>query len=70
MSPEDAKNAVKCGVAAIIVSNHGGRQLDGSPSTLECLTHIVEAVKNTGIEIILDSGIQNGAEILFALRYM
>ncbi len=65
LDKEDAKEAVKAGADAIIVSNHGGRQLDGAPSSIRVLPEIVEAVgKET--EIHIDGGIRNGQDILKA----
>ncbi len=66
LDPEDAKLAVAVGVDAIIVSNHGGRQLDGAPATIEALPAIVEAV-GSQIEIWLDSGIRSGQDVIKAL---
>ncbi len=63
---EDAKMATKTGADAIIVSNHGGRQLDGAPSTISVLPEIVDAVGDK-IEIHLDSGIRSGQDVLKAL---
>jgi len=61
----DAKAAVKAGADAIIVSNHGGRQLDGAPSSIRVLPEIVKAVGDK-TEIHLDGGIRNGQDILKA----
>jgi len=66
MDPEDAKLAVAVGADAIIVSNHGGRQLDGAPSTIEALPAIVDAVSSQ-VEIWLDSGIRSGQDVIKAL---
>jgi len=66
LDPEDAKLAVAAGADAIIVSNHGGRQLDGAPSTIEALPAIVDAV-GSQIEIWLDSGIRSGQDVIKAL---
>jgi len=66
MDPRDARNAVRSGADALIVSNHGGRQLDGSPSTITMLPTIVEAVQGE-IEIWLDSGIRSGQDVLKAI---
>ena len=63
---EDAKMAVKTGADAILVSNHGGRQLDGAPSTISVLPEIVDAVGDK-IEIHLDGGIRSGQDVLKAL---
>jgi isopentenyl diphosphate isomerase/L-lactate dehydrogenase-like FMN-dependent dehydrogenase len=64
--PADAKLAVEYGMDAIVVSNHGGRQLDGSISSIESLPAIVDAVKGR-IEIIFDGGIRRGTDIIKAL---
>jgi L-lactate dehydrogenase (cytochrome) len=63
---EDAKNAAKTGAAALIVSNHGGRQLDGAPSSISVLPKIVEAVGDE-IEVMFDGGIRTGQDVLRAL---
>jgi L-lactate dehydrogenase (cytochrome) len=61
-----ARNAAKTGVAAISVSNHGGRQLDGAPSAITALPKIVDAV-GSEIEVMMDSGIRTGADMVRAL---
>jgi len=66
LDPEDAVMAAKTGADAIIVSNHGGRQLDGAPSSIEALPAIVEAVGDQ-IEVQFDGGIRSGQDILKAL---
>lgn len=66
MSVEDARRAVDIGASAIILSNHGGRQLDGSRAPFDQLRAIVDAVGGE-IEIILDSGIRRGTHVLKAL---
>jgi len=66
MDVEDARLAAGCGADALIVSNHGGRQLDGAPSTIEALPAIVEAVSDR-IEVWLDSGIRSGQDVLKAV---
>lgn len=63
MEAEDARHAVDAGADAIVVSNHGGRQLDGAPSTIACLPSIVDAVGNQ-TEIWLDSGVRSGQDVL------
>ena len=65
MESEDAELAVKSGADALIVSNHGGRQLDGAPSTIKALPDVVSAV-GSDIEVWLDSGIRSGQDILKA----
>ncbi|KAL2072537.1 hypothetical protein VTL71DRAFT_11880 [Oculimacula yallundae] len=64
--PEDAKLAVRYGVDGIVVSNHGGRQLDGAVGSLEMLPEIAEAVGDK-LTIIFDSGIRGGVDIIKAL---
>ncbi|KAJ9072084.1 Hydroxyacid oxidase 1, variant 2 [Entomophthora muscae] len=66
LTAEDAKLAVKSGASAIIVSNHGGRQLDYAPATIEVLSEIVSAV-NGEIEVYLDGGIREGTDVIKAL---
>ena len=63
---EDAKLAAKTGASALVVSNHGGRQLDGAPSTISMLPKIVDAV-GSEIEIMFDGGIRSGQDVLRAL---
>jgi L-lactate dehydrogenase (cytochrome) len=63
---EDAKSAAETGADAIIVSNHGGRQLDGAPSSISVLPGIVDAVGHK-IEIHLDGGIRSGQDVLKAV---
>ena len=65
LDPEDAKMAAKLGVDAIIVSNHGGRQLDGALSSIRMLPSIVEAVDGK-CEVWMDGGIRSGQDILKA----
>ncbi len=66
LDPEDAKQAVAHGADAVIVSNHGGRQLDGAPSSIKVLPEIVDAVGGR-TEVYLDGGIRSGQDILKAL---
>ena len=66
MSVEDAKRAVDIGCTAIMISNHGGRQLDGSRAPFDQLAKIVDAVGDK-IEIILDGGVRRGTHVLKAL---
>lgn len=66
LAPEDARLAVQHGAAAIIVSNHGGRNLDTVPATIEALPGIVEAVQGQ-IPVLLDGGIRRGTDVLKAL---
>ena len=69
MEPEDAVLAARSGADALVVSNHGGRQLDGAPSSIAALSDIVQAVRaeNSKIEIWLDSGIRSGQDVLKAI---
>ena len=66
MSVEDAKRAIDIGCTAVIVSNHGGRQLDGSRAPFDQLSEIVDAVGDK-IEVILDGGVRRGTHVLKAL---
>ena len=66
MSAEDARLAVEHGVDAIIVSNHGGRQLDGLPGAIEVLPEVVEAVRGRA-EVIFDGGIRRGSDAVKAI---
>ena len=66
VTAEDATLAVEHGAAAIVVSNHGGRQLDGVPATLGALPEVVEAVAGR-VEIYLDGGIRRGGDVAKAL---
>ncbi|HEY7356539.1 MAG TPA: alpha-hydroxy acid oxidase [Ktedonobacterales bacterium] len=66
LTAEDAARAVEAGVDGLIVSNHGGRQLDGVLPTIEALPEVVEAV-NGRCEVYMDGGIRRGADILKAL---
>ena len=63
---EDAEIAAKSGAQALVVSNHGGRQLDGAPSSIEVLPEIVDAV-GSQIEILFDGGIRSGQDVMRAL---
>jgi 4-hydroxymandelate oxidase len=66
ISPEDGRRAIDYGVDGIIVSNHGGRNLDLLPATIDALPGIVEAVAGR-IPVLLDSGIRRGTDVLTAL---
>jgi len=65
LSPEDARLANECGADGIIVSNHGGRQLDGAIAPLRCLSAVREAAGE--MAVMLDSGIRRGTDVLKAL---
>ncbi|GJH29354.1 alpha-hydroxy acid oxidase [Caballeronia novacaledonica] len=66
LCPEDASAASQTGADAIVVSNHGGRQLDGAPSTIRVLSSVVEAVQQR-TEVWLDGGISSGQDVLKAI---
>src|SRR5205085_2142431 len=63
---DDAKLAARTGASALIVSNHGGRQLDGAPSSISALPGIADAV-GADIEVMFDGGIRSGQDLLRAL---
>ncbi len=66
LHPDDARRAVDAGADGVIVSNHGGRQVDGAVATLDALPDIVEAVGGR-VPVLLDSGIRTGADVFKAL---
>ena len=66
LTPEDARRAVASGAAAVWVSNHGGRQLDGAPATLEALPGVARGVSGR-VPIIFDGGVRRGADALKAI---
>jgi L-lactate dehydrogenase (cytochrome) len=66
MSADDARRAADIGATAIIVSNHGGRQLDGAAASIEVLPEIAKAV-GSQLEVILDGGVRRGVHVLKAL---
>lgn len=66
LSADDARRAVDAGAAALVVSNHGGRQLDGVPASLRTLPEVVAAVGGR-IEVLMDGGIRRGTDIVKAL---
>jgi L-lactate dehydrogenase (cytochrome) len=63
---EDARRAVAAGAQAIVVSNHGGRQLDGVPATLDMLPEVVRTVGDE-VEVLMDGGVRRGSDIVKAL---
>ena len=63
---DDAERAVKAGASGIVVSNHGGRQLDTAPATIDVLGSITQAVGN-GIDVLFDGGIRRGTDVVKAL---
>jgi L-lactate dehydrogenase (cytochrome) len=66
LAPEDARRAVDCGADGIVVSNHGGRQLEGAVSSIAALPAVADAVAGR-LEILLDSGIRRGTDVIKAL---
>jgi len=67
MTAADARRAREAGADAIVVSNHGGRQLDGLPATLDVLPEIVAALADAPLPVLVDSGIRRGSDIVKAL---
>lgn len=65
-SPADAKRAVEVGASAIMISNHGGRQLDAAPAPIDCVAAIRDAVGDR-LELIVDGGVRRGTHVLKAL---
>jgi isopentenyl diphosphate isomerase/L-lactate dehydrogenase-like FMN-dependent dehydrogenase len=63
---DDARRAVEAGAAGIVVSNHGGRQVDGAVAALDCLPEIVAAVGDR-VEVLFDSGVRGGADVVKAV---
>jgi L-lactate dehydrogenase (cytochrome) len=63
---DDARLAVRTGATALVVSNHGGRQLDGAPSSISMLPRIADAV-GSEIEVLFDGGIRTGQDVMRAL---
>jgi len=66
LTAEDAELACRHGVSGIVVSNHGGRQLDGVPATLDVLEEVVEAVDGR-VEVLVDGGVRRGTDVIKAL---
>jgi isopentenyl diphosphate isomerase/L-lactate dehydrogenase-like FMN-dependent dehydrogenase len=66
LTGEDARRAVEHGAAGIVVSNHGGRQLDGTQATSDVLAEVVDAVAGAA-EVFVDGGIRRGSDVLKAL---
>jgi 4-hydroxymandelate oxidase len=66
LDPSDARRAVNCGASAVVVSNHGGRQLDGAVAAVEALPGVVEAVAGR-CQVLVDSGLRSGGDVLKAL---
>ena len=66
LRPEEATRAVGIGLDGIIVSNHGGRKLDGVPAGIEMLPRVAEAVAGK-VEVLMDGGVRRGTDVLKAL---
>jgi isopentenyl diphosphate isomerase/L-lactate dehydrogenase-like FMN-dependent dehydrogenase len=66
LTVDDAKRAVACGADAVIVSNHGGRQLEGAPATLRALPEVADAVGDTA-EVLMDGGVRRGSDVIKAI---
>ncbi|MEP9350806.1 alpha-hydroxy acid oxidase [Xanthobacter sp. KR7-225] len=66
LDPDDARTAVACGADAVVVSNHGGRQLDHAPSSVSVLAAIAEAVRGKA-EVFMDGGVRSGQDVAKAL---
>ena len=66
LNPDDADKAVKVGASGLLVSNHGGRQLDTVPATIEALPSVVARIKGR-IPVLVDGGIRRGTDLLKAL---
>ena len=67
MTVKGALKAKEAGAAAIVVSNHGGRVLDQCPATAEVLADIVDALKGSGVKVLVDGGIRTGVDVFKAL---
>ena len=67
LSEEDAKMAYQCGVDGVMCSNHGGRNLDGNPATLDVLPRLAEVAQAAGKEVYLDGGVRTGGDVVKAL---
>jgi L-lactate dehydrogenase (cytochrome) len=66
LDAEDAREAVRCGVEGVVVSNHGGRQLDGAPSSIAALPAVADAVGDQ-LTVLMDGGVRSGLDVLKAL---
>src|SRR5437868_10972046 len=66
LTGDDARRAVDAGAAAVVVSNHGGRQLDGVPASLRMLPEVVSAVKEQA-EVLMDGGVRRGSDVIKAI---
>ena len=63
---DDAARAIDAGAAGVVVSNHGGRQLDGAPASIEALPEVVDAARGR-VEVLMDGGVRRGTDVLKAL---
>ena len=68
LNPDDAEHAVKSGVAGIMVSNHGGRNLDTVPATIDALPHVTDRVAGR-VPVLVDGGIRRGTDVLKAIAF-
>ncbi len=66
LTADDARRAVDAGADAVVVSNHGGRQLDGAPASLRALPEVVEAVGDA-VEVLMDGGVRRGSDVVKAV---
>jgi len=66
LSGADAVRAIDCGAAAVVVSNHGGRQLDGAPATMAALVEVLDAVDGR-VDVLVDGGIRRGSDVVRAV---
>ena len=66
LHPEEARRALSCGIDGLIVSNHGGRQLDGAPASLQVLPAVVDAVAGS-VPVLIDGGVRRGADVVKAI---
>jgi isopentenyl diphosphate isomerase/L-lactate dehydrogenase-like FMN-dependent dehydrogenase len=65
--PDDARAAVDAGVAGLVVSNHGGRQVDGARPALDCLPDVAAVADAAGVAVLFDSGIRSGSDVVKAV---
>lgn len=68
LSPADAQRAADAGVDGVIVSNHGGRQVDFAPAAIEMLPAVAQALRGRDIPILMDGGIRRGTDIIKVLQ--
>jgi isopentenyl diphosphate isomerase/L-lactate dehydrogenase-like FMN-dependent dehydrogenase len=66
MHPDDARRAVQCGADGVVVSNHGGRQIDGVPASVQMVPQVVEAV-GADVTVVADGGVRRGSDVVKAL---